>query len=482
MLIARRRSPTRSSARSAYQRVDDQTRDAPFVLGRATLDGARTATTGRRGRAGRAASDGGPARPARRHLRRAAHRDRATRSVTLAGRLRRTITAKPDLPRNLPLGPPDHRRRRRRRPLPRARRSATRRTGGDPDRRAVPLREADQQLDRLLVVEALVIGGVLLRARAAPAGSWCGSGLLPLDRMGHTAGPDRGRRPLPPRRGDRPAHRGRPARDRAQRGCSTGSRRPSPRRQASEERLRTFIADASHELRTPLASIRGYAELFRMGAVPDGPERRARDAPDRGRGRAHGRARRGPAHARAAGRDRRRAARRARRRGARRATPSTTRARPRPTARSRLRRRRRRAACVGDAHQLRQVLGNLLRNALVHTPRGDADRGVAWRRGRDVVRADRARPRPRPARPTTPTRSSSASGAPRAAASAARAAPGLGLAIVAGDRRRPRRHACGRGNAEGGGAAFVVELPALRNALSRLRGSSTRRAGRALWA
>jgi two-component system OmpR family sensor kinase len=29
------------------------------------------------------------------------------------------------------------------------------------------------------------------------------------------------------------------------------------------------VADASHELRTPLATIRGYAELYRMGALPD---------------------------------------------------------------------------------------------------------------------------------------------------------------------------------------------------------------------
>ncbi|MBO1753586.1 HAMP domain-containing histidine kinase [Allobranchiibius sp. CTAmp26] len=38
-------------------------------------------------------------------------------------------------------------------------------------------------------------------------------------------------------------------------------------RRASEERMRRFVADASHELRTPLASVRGYAELYRMGAV-----------------------------------------------------------------------------------------------------------------------------------------------------------------------------------------------------------------------
>jgi two-component system OmpR family sensor kinase len=38
-------------------------------------------------------------------------------------------------------------------------------------------------------------------------------------------------------------------------------------RMASEDRLRQFVADASHELRTPLSSIRGYAELFRRGAA-----------------------------------------------------------------------------------------------------------------------------------------------------------------------------------------------------------------------
>jgi two-component system OmpR family sensor kinase len=43
------------------------------------------------------------------------------------------------------------------------------------------------------------------------------------------------------------------------------------RREASESRLRTFAADASHELRTPLAAIRGYAELGRRhrGPLPE---------------------------------------------------------------------------------------------------------------------------------------------------------------------------------------------------------------------
>ncbi len=35
----------------------------------------------------------------------------------------------------------------------------------------------------------------------------------------------------------------------------------------SEIRMRRFVADASHELRTPLTSIRGFAELYRQGAV-----------------------------------------------------------------------------------------------------------------------------------------------------------------------------------------------------------------------
>ncbi|MCU1601406.1 MAG: sensor histidine kinase [Frankiales bacterium] len=38
---------------------------------------------------------------------------------------------------------------------------------------------------------------------------------------------------------------------------------------ASEERMRRFVGDASHELRTPLTSIRGFAELYRQGAVTD---------------------------------------------------------------------------------------------------------------------------------------------------------------------------------------------------------------------
>lgn len=41
-------------------------------------------------------------------------------------------------------------------------------------------------------------------------------------------------------------------------------------REASEARMRQFVADASHELRTPLATVKGYAELYRQGAVGPG--------------------------------------------------------------------------------------------------------------------------------------------------------------------------------------------------------------------
>jgi two-component system OmpR family sensor kinase len=44
-------------------------------------------------------------------------------------------------------------------------------------------------------------------------------------------------------------------------------------REASEERLRRFAADASHELRTPLTHIRGYSELLRSGASSEPADR-----------------------------------------------------------------------------------------------------------------------------------------------------------------------------------------------------------------
>ncbi|KNE81670.1 MULTISPECIES: sensor histidine kinase [Streptomyces] len=40
-------------------------------------------------------------------------------------------------------------------------------------------------------------------------------------------------------------------------------------RDATEQRMRRFLADASHELRTPLFGVKGFTELYRMGGMPE---------------------------------------------------------------------------------------------------------------------------------------------------------------------------------------------------------------------
>jgi two-component system OmpR family sensor kinase len=132
---------------------------------------------------------------------------------------------------------------------------------------AVPLREVDQTLSRLLLVEGLVIGGVLL-ALGLGAYFVVRLGLRPLDRIEVTAGQiaagELSRRVSPATSRTEVGRLGLALNAMLER-----LERAFAERTASEERLREFLADASHELRTPLASIRGYAELFRMGATED---------------------------------------------------------------------------------------------------------------------------------------------------------------------------------------------------------------------
>ena len=53
----------------------------------------------------------------------------------------------------------------------------------------------------------------------------------------------------------------------AQAASEAAAREAEQNARYSEERMRRFVADASHELRTPLTTIRGFAELYRQGAV-----------------------------------------------------------------------------------------------------------------------------------------------------------------------------------------------------------------------
>jgi two-component system OmpR family sensor kinase len=138
---------------------------------------------------------------------------------------------------------------------------------------AVPLREVQLTLHRLVIVEALVAGAVILALLAL---GWfvIRLGLRPLERIGRVAseiaGGDLSRRVAT---ADQRTEVGRLGRSLNE--MLAQIERAFAARQLSENRLRRFLADASHELRTPLASIRGYAELFRMGAADD-PETLAR--------------------------------------------------------------------------------------------------------------------------------------------------------------------------------------------------------------
>jgi signal transduction histidine kinase len=118
---------------------------------------------------------------------------------------------------------------------------------------------------------AELITGTALIALVALGGEWLiGRGLEPLDEMARTANNITSRGDLTARMPDADGQTeiGRLGSsintmlDRIQHAFSSRLR--------SEEKVREFAADASHELRTPLTTIRGYAELYRQGAL--GPD------------------------------------------------------------------------------------------------------------------------------------------------------------------------------------------------------------------
>ena len=135
---------------------------------------------------------------------------------------------------------------------------------------AKPLSEREGPLGGVVTIEVLT--GLILLALLALSGPWLiRQGLAPLNRMATTADDITTRGDLTARMPD-PGDRAEMGRlssaintmlDRIQQAFNA--------RLASEQKVRQFAADASHELRTPLTTIRGYAELYRQGAL--GPDR-----------------------------------------------------------------------------------------------------------------------------------------------------------------------------------------------------------------
>jgi two-component system OmpR family sensor kinase len=229
---------------------------------------------------------------------------------------------------------------------------------------AIPTTELDSTLAQLLQLE-LLVGGAVLLGMALLAFTMIRVGLRPLERMGATAAAIAA--------GDL-SRRVEPATMRTEIGrlglalnamlaqIEEGFRR----REATERQLRRFIADASHELRTPLTSIRGYAEMLRRGAGAS-PEdsaiarRRIEEESIRMTGLVddmlllarldQGRPLdQGPVDLRSIARDAIA--------DARAVSPGRSIKLNAPGS----------VVVVGDDQRLRQVVGNLVRNAIVHTP------------------------------------------------------------------------------------------------------------------
>jgi two-component system OmpR family sensor kinase len=141
----------------------------------------------------------------------------------------------------------------------------------------LPLAAVDATMVRVLLIFGLVT--LVAVAAAATAGSVVTRrALAPLRRVAQTAGEvadlplDRGDATLPVRvaESDTSSHT-----EVGQLGAAVNRMLDHiatalSTRQASETRVRQFVADASHELRTPLTAIRGYTELAQRIPVSDG--------------------------------------------------------------------------------------------------------------------------------------------------------------------------------------------------------------------
>lgn len=151
--------------------------------------------------------------------------------------------------------------------------AAPSRNGGDVIVTGLSMANIDATLMRMLVIFGIVTVIALVAATTAGV-IIIRRALAPLRRVAQTASEvaglplARGEVELPMRVGESDAN---PSTEVGQLGAALNQMLDHiaaalSARQASETRVRQFVADASHELRTPLAAIRGYTELTqRMG-------------------------------------------------------------------------------------------------------------------------------------------------------------------------------------------------------------------------
>ncbi len=129
---------------------------------------------------------------------------------------------------------------------------------------ALPLTGVNETMGHVLALE-LIIGAGIMAAVALVAWFLVRLGLRPLERMASTAS-EIAAGDLTKRVEDTDERTEVGQLGAALNVMLTQIERAFREREASEDRLRRFVGDASHELRTPLTSIRGYAELFKDGS------------------------------------------------------------------------------------------------------------------------------------------------------------------------------------------------------------------------